>query len=345
MEVVTISLGSLAKKVGGEVIGDPEVEITGAADIGDAVEGEIVFAENAKFLNDGARSQAAAMVVRKGVSGFDKPLLAVDDPRLAFAQILEVFAPIRRREAGIDPTARIGSDTVIGEESSIGFNAYVGCNCIIGKKVWIHPFAYIGDNVHIGDDCSVHPFASIYDDVEMGSRVTVHSGSVVGADGFGYTRVGNAHYKIPQIGSVVIGDDVEIGANTTIDRAKTGKTVIGRGTKIDNLVMIAHNNRIGEDCIIISQVGISGSVEVGDRAIITGQAGIKDHVTIGSDSVVAGRAGVFGDIAPGAFVSGYPARDHREQMKVLAAQQKLPELVRKLKDMEKRIKELEERTK
>ena len=347
MKVLSKSLGELAEIVGGEVIGDPNVRVLGAADIGDAAEGDIIFAENDRFFDAAARTDACAIVVRRGivVADIQKPLLAVDDPRYAFARILESFAPIRRREAGIDPSARIGAETVVGENPSIGFNAYIGDNCIIGKNVWIYPFAYIGDGVHIGDDCVIHPFASIYDDVILGDRVAVHSGAVVGADGFGYTNVGNVHYKIPQIGGVNIGDDVEIGANTTIDRARTGETSIGRGTKVDNLVMIAHNDRIGEDCIIISQVGISGSVEVGDRAIITGQAGIKDHISIGSDAVVAGRAGVFGDIAPGAFVSGYPARDHREHMKVLAAQQKLPDLLRKIKEMEKRIKELEERTK
>jgi len=175
--------------------------------------------------------------------------------------------------------------------------------------------------------------------------VVVHSGTVIGSDGFGYTKVGREHYKIPQIGGVVIGDDVEIGANVTIDKARTGKTEIGRGTKIDNLVHIAHNVTIGEDCILIAQVGISGSVRIGDRVILAGQAGVKDHLSVGDDTIVCARAGIIGNIQSGEFVSGYPARDHREQMRVQAAQQKLPALLRTIKEMEKRIKDLEDRAK
>lgn len=347
MDRLSKSLGVLAEEVGGKVLGDPDVQILGASDIEDAGEGDIVFAENGKFLTAAAGSGASAVVVRSDaeVSGVGKPLLVVDDPRYVFARILEIYSPVRRRPSGIDPSASVGEGTVMGENPSVGFNAYIGNNCVIGKDVWIYPFAYIGDNAQIGDGCVIHPFAAIYDDVILGNRVIVHSGSVIGADGFGYTRVGNSHYKIPQIGIVELGDDVEIGANTTVDRARTGKTSIGRGTKVDNLVMVAHNDQIGEDCIIIGQVGLSGSIEIGDRVIITGQAGVKDHVSIGSDSVVAGRAGVFGDIAPGSFVSGYPARDHREHMRILVAQSKVPDMLSKIRDMEKRIKELEERSK
>ena len=337
------SLKELAEMVGGELTGSPDLPISGAADITDAEEGDIVFAESPKHLEEAVASRASAVIAFEGANDSGKPIVAVRSPRYAFAQILTVFSPERRREPGIHPSSIVGSDTAIGEDPSIGPNVYIGRNTTIGRNVFIHPFVYIGDDVRIGDDCVLYPFASILDRTELRDRVTIHSGTVIGSDGFGYTKVGHEHYKIPQIGHVVIGDDVEIGANCTIDRARTGVTEIGRGTKLDNLVHVAHNVRIGEDCIIIAQVGISGSVKIGNEAVLAGQAGIKDHVTIGDGAILCARSGVIGDIEPGAFVSGYPARDHREQMRLYAAEQRVPALLKTVKDLEKRIKSLEDR--
>ena len=340
---MSILLKELAEHIGGDVAGDPGTEIHGAADIADARNGDIVFAESEKHLAEAVGSSAAAVITRSGLHDSTKPLVLVSNPRLAFAKALELLRPGKRYRPGIHPAASVADDTVISRLAHVGFCACIGSGCEIEDGVSILPFAYIGDNVRIGAGSTIHPFAAVHDGVTIGRGVAIHSGSVIGADGFGYTCVDKTHYKIPQVGEVVIGDDVEIGANVTVDRARTGKTIIGRGTKIDNLVHIAHNVTIGEDCIIIAQVGISGSVHVGDRVTLAGQAGVKDHVDIGSDAIICARSGVIGDIEPGAFVSGYPARPHKDQMRQHAAQARLPGLLRTLKDLEKRVRDLEAR--
>lgn len=338
-----ITLQKLAELIDGEVIGNNSTIITGIADIQDAVEGDVVFAESQKLLDAAVESKASAIITLPSLPPINLPRINCSNPRYAFAKALEVFVPKRFKQNGINPNSFIGENVQIGNNPSIGYGAYIGSNTIIGSNVWIHPHTYIGEDVEIGDNSIIHPFVAIYDSVTIKNNVIIHSGTVIGADGFGYTRIANKHYKIPQIGKVIIGDDVEIGANVTIDRARTGKMQIGRGTKIDNLVHIAHNVVIGEDCIIVAQVGISGSVNIGNRVMLTGQAGVIDHVVIGDDAILCGRAGVIGNIEAGSFVSGYPARPHKEQMKLHAAQKKLPSLLRTIKDLEHRIKELEDR--
>jgi len=337
----TKTLKELAELVGGEICGDPGTLITGAADISDAGPGDVVFAESPKHLAEAMRSNASAIISGPDAKSDAKPLIKVSEPRYAFARVLEAFSTVTQPEPGIHPTSCIGEGVSLGEGVSVGYNVYVGNDVVLGNGVVLHPFVCIKDGAKLGDQCVIHPFVSIYERVEIGNRVIIHSGSVIGADGFGYTKVGDRHYKIPQIGTVVIGDDVEIGANVTIDRARTGRTEIGRGTKIDNLVHIAHNCTIGENCIIVGQVGMSGSVRVGNRVIIAGQAGIKDHVSIGDDAIVCARSGIIGDIPANSFVSGYPAGPHREQMRMHAALQRLPELLKQVRDLEQRVRELE----
>jgi UDP-3-O-[3-hydroxymyristoyl] glucosamine N-acyltransferase len=339
------SLEELAKLVDGTISGDPSVRLVGAADILDAGEGDVVFAETPRLLAEAQRSLASAIIVYQDAPNSGKPIIRVGNPRLAFARVLEVFSNEKRREPGIHPTCLIGEGSTIGENPSIGFNAYIGRNTAIGKNVCIYPLAFIDDNVVLGDDCVIYPFVSILDKSVIGNRVTIHSSSVVGSDGFGYTKAGSAHYKIPQIGSVVIGDDVEIGANATIDRARTGKTEIGSGSKIDNLVQIAHNVTIGENSIICAQVGIAGSSQIGANCTLAGQAGVKDHIKVGSNSVVCAQSGIIGDVDNGSILSGYPARPHKEQMRLHAAQQRLPHLLHVIRDLERRVKELEEQSK
>lgn len=336
------SLGELAALVGGEVVGDPAIEISGAADIADAREGDIVFAESPKYLKQALKSDASAVIARSKAVNSVKPLIRTTNPRLAFAKILGEMVPQPERPIGIHPTSSIGANLQAGEGIAIGFNSFVGEDVTLGNTVWIHPFAYIGNNVRVGSGCVVHPFVSILDDVTIGDNVTIHAGAVIGADGFGYTPVGGEHFKIPQVGTVVIGDNVEIGANVTIDRARTGKTVIGRGTKIDNLVHIAHNVTIGENCIIVAQVGISGSVKVGNHVVFGGQSGVKDHVTIGDGTMVCARAGIIGDVPPDSHVSGMPAVPHKEEMRAQAALLRLPELMKTIRNLEKRIRAIEE---
>jgi len=336
------SLGELAALVGGEVVGDPAIEVSGAADIADACEGDIVFAESPKHLTHALKSAAVAVIARPEALNSHKPLIRTANPRLAFAKVLGALAPSSERPLGIHPTASVGSNLQSGDGLSVGSNAFIGDDVSLGSDVWIHPLVYIGNNVRIGSGCVLHPSVSILDNVTIGDNVIIHAGAVVGSDGFGYTLAGTEHFKIPQVGTVVIGDDVEIGANVTIDRARTGKTVIGRGTKIDNLVHIAHNVTIGENCIIVAQVGISGTVKVGDNVVFGGQSGVKDHVTIGDNSMVCARAGIIGDVPRDSHVSGMPAVPHNEQMRAQAALLRLPELLKTIRNLEKRIKALEE---
>ena len=343
--MMTKSVRELAALVGGEVDGEGAVEITGAADIQDARDGDIVFAETPKLFKQARESGAAAIITNVGARDSGKPIIAVDNPRYAFARVLEVFSPVLGKPAGIHPTAILGANVSIGENPSIGSNVHIGENVTIGNNAWIHPLVFIDSDVRLGDDVVIYPFVSIHRDVTAGNGVRIHSGTTIGSDGFGYTGVGGRHYKIPQIGGVVIGDDVEIGANVTIDRARTGKTEIGRGTKIDNLVHIAHNARIGEDCLVIAQVGISGSVRIGNRVILAGQAGIKDNISIGDNAIICARAGVISNVKPDAFVSGYPARPHKDQMRMQAVQNRLPDMLKLLKALKKRVQGLEDRLK
>ncbi|MCC6442930.1 MAG: UDP-3-O-(3-hydroxymyristoyl)glucosamine N-acyltransferase [Armatimonadetes bacterium] len=334
---------SVAEHIGAAVEGDPSVEITGVASIEEAIPGDLVFAETERLFRAAEESQATAIIAPVGLGVSRKPVLRVHRPRYAFARALELFAPEQSVKVGVHPTAVLGESARLGHSVAIQPYCVIGKNVRIGNRVVIYPFVYIGNDVTIGDDTIIYPNTAIHDRTEIGHRVVINSGCVIGADGFGFLIHEGRHYKIPQIGNVSIGDDVEIGANATIDRARTGTTRIHRGTKIDNLVQIAHNVEIGEDCIIVAQVGISGSVEVGDRVILAGQAGIKDNIAIGSDSMVGAQAGVIGDVPPNSVVSGYPARPHKDQMRVHASLHRLPEIVKTFPEIAVAIQRLTER--
>ncbi len=232
---------------------------------------------------------------------------------------------------GIHATAVIGENASFGPNASVHALAFIGDNVTLGDNCVIYPFAYVGDNVTLGNNCVIYPQVVLHDDTEIGNGVVIHSGSVLGTDGFGYMFIENRHYKIPQIGRVIVEDDVEIGANVTIDRARTGSTRIGAGTKIDNLVHIGHNVSVGKNCVIVAQVGVSGSVEIGDGVILAGQVGIKDHVKIGDGSIVAAKTGVIGDLPPQSFVSGMYGRPHGPEMRAQAVYSKLPELYKQIR--------------
>jgi UDP-3-O-[3-hydroxymyristoyl] glucosamine N-acyltransferase len=331
----------LAALVDGYVEGDGNVLIRGIANIEDAQAGDVTFAENDRLLSTAGMSSASAVIAPQNGPVIEKPLIRVKNPKFAFAQMLRIFAPEPKAFRGIHPNASIGDDVQLGENVSIHVNAVVGDNVRIGKNTIIYPFAFIGDNVVIGDNCVVYPHVALHDNTEIGSSVVIHSGSVLGTDGFGYMFIEDRHYKIPQIGRVIVEDDVEIGANVTIDKARTGSTRIGRGTKIDNLVHIGHNCSIGENCVIVAQVGVSGSVSVGRGVILAGQAGIKDHVTIGDGSVVAAKSGVISDLEPGSFVSGRYGRPHQQEMRRIVEEQRLPDMRKRLIALEKRLAQLE----
>jgi UDP-3-O-[3-hydroxymyristoyl] glucosamine N-acyltransferase len=342
-------VGELAEVVKGRVYGDPQTVIRGIASIEDARTGDITYAESVRFLQNARLSLASAILAPdsaspregEGIETAGKTVIHVPNPRLAFAQILDLFAPEQYATRGIAPTAVIGSDFRTGANVSIGAHCVLGENVRLGENVTVHPLSYLGDDVEVGDNTVIGPHVTLLRGTVVGAGCVIHSGTVIGADGFGYLTIGGKHKKVPQIGHVAVGDEVEIGSNVTIDRARTGATRIGRGTKIDNLVHIGHNCDIGEDCIIVAQVGLAGGVEVGKNVIIAGQTGVKEQVKIGAGAVLGAQTGVMGDVPAGAFVSGYGAKPHREVLKTAAAVNHLPDLLKKVREMERRLAALE----
>lgn len=340
------TVAELAELVKGRVYGDPQTVIWGIASIEDARSGDITFAESLRFLQNAEQSSASAILAPESssVATANKTVIQVQNPRLAFAQLLDLFAPEQYAERGIAPTAVIGSDLRHGANLSIGANCVLGENVRLGENVTVHPLVYLGDDVEVGDNTVIGPNVSLLRGTVVGGNCIIHSGTVLGADGFGYLTIKGKHRKIPQIGHVVVGDDVEIGSNVTIDRARTGATRIGSGTKIDNLVHIGHNCQIGEDCIVVAQVGLAGGVDVGRGTIIAGQTGVKEQVKIGERVVIGAQTGVMGDVPAGAYVSGYGAKPHRETLRTAAAVNQLPDLIKKMREMERRLAELEGRS-
>lgn len=334
------TLFELAEYVKGSVIGDPNVQISGVSGVDDAKPGDIALVASLRGVERAVLSQAAALIVPANLNEVAKPAIKVANPRLAFAQILEYFAPKRVCQVGIHPSAVIG-DNFNGEGVSVGAQVYIGHGVTIGKGSIIAPGVVIEDNVRIGENTTIHANVVIREDTVIGSRVQIHAGTVIGADGFGYVTVDSKHVKIPQLGRVVIEDDVEIGACVTVDRATTGVTLIKRGSKIDNLVQIAHNCQIGEDNIIIAQVGIAGATKLGDRVTMAGKSSIVGHLQVGDDSVIAAHALVINSLPSNSFVSGVPARPHAVDMRIQASAGRLPDVLKELKELQKKVAELE----
>jgi UDP-3-O-[3-hydroxymyristoyl] glucosamine N-acyltransferase len=335
-------LREVCELIGGELVGDGDIEIHGVAGIKEACEGEITFVANPRYSSQIDKTRASAIIVCKGTLSNGTPMIHVQNPYLAWAKVVEAFSIKNEEIKGIHPTAIIGENVKIGKDVSIQAYTFIGDNAEIGDEVIISPFVYVGDNSKIGAKTLIYPQVTIRENITIGERVIIHSGTVIGSDGFGYVLVNKKHYKIPQVGTVVIEDDVEIGANVTIDRANTGKTIIGRGTKIDNLVQIAHNVVIGEDCLIIAQVGISGSAEIKDRVTLAGQVGVVGHITIGEDNQIAAKSGVSKSIPPGpAMWSGIPVMPHSRDLRIQASTRRLPELIDIIHEMQERIELLE----
>jgi len=300
-----VKLKKLAKLVSGEVVGDPEVEIQGVSAIEEAGAGDLVFVLEEKFLAPALRSKAIALIAPSSSKIENKSAILVKNPRLTMAQILPHFAPKPKVKPGIHSTAVVAK------------------SARIGKRATIYPFVYIGEECEIGDDTIIYPHVTIYDGVKIGKRVIIHSGARIGVDGYGYVPQGKSYLKIPQIGNVIIEEDVEIFANVCISRATLGSTIIGAGTKIDNLSHIAHNCKIGKNCAIVGLVGFAGSVTIKDHVSVGGQAGINGHVTVGENTVVMARAGVTKNIADNAVVSGFPAIDHSKDLRIQAVLRRL----------------------
>ena len=332
-----MKLKELAALTGGTISGDPEVEITGVSGINEAAIGDITLLTDKKNFGSVSGSNASAFIVKEEIKDLKKSMLISGNPRFVFARALEIFHVAPYKPSGVSDKAVIGENVVMGRDTSIHPLAYIGSNVSLGARVTISPGAYIGDNVTIGDDSIIYPNVTIREKVTIGKNVIIHPGTVIGSDGFGYVPDKSGHYKIPQIGGVMIGDRVEIGANVTVDRATTGNTIIGSGSKIDNLSHVAHNAKLGENCIIVAQVGISGSVEIGDGAILAGQVGVRDHVKIGSNARVGAKSGIVKDIPEGQTYSGIPAIPHGSWLRAQNIFSKLPEYIKRLQKLEQKL--------
>jgi UDP-3-O-[3-hydroxymyristoyl] glucosamine N-acyltransferase len=338
------TLSELAELVEGEVLGDGLIEIDRAAGLDDLREGVITLGATENAIVTALNSPAAAVIVPNHITELAKPAIRVANPRFAFAKILTYFVPQVTCMPGIAPTAVAGKNFK-GPGCQVGPLVSIGNDVTIGSGTIIYPGAVIGDRVTIGEDSVIHENVVIREECRIGNRVRIHAGTVIGADGFGYVTMEGKHYKVPQLGIVAIEDDVEIGANTTIDRATTGITLIKQGTKIDNLVQIAHNCKIGANNMICGQAGMAGSTILGDRVTLAGKAGIVGHLKIGADSVVAGLTKVTGDLPPNSFVCGDPARPLKKQLRIEASLGRLPDLVKEVRELRKMVMKLQEREK
>ncbi|MCD6134039.1 MAG: UDP-3-O-(3-hydroxymyristoyl)glucosamine N-acyltransferase [Candidatus Omnitrophica bacterium] len=338
------TLSEIAKLVRGTVVGDATIVISGISGIKEARRGDITFLANPKYLSLAKTTKASAIITSLEVNGdIKKPLIKTDNPSLAFAKVVSLVAPNSIQcPQGIHPTALIAEEVKLGENVAIGPYTIIEKGAVIGKGAIIYGGCYIGHYSRVGDNTLIYPHVSIRERVEIGKRVIIHSGTVIGSDGFGFATVKGVQKKIPQIGTVVIEDDVEIGANVTIDRARFDKTIIGRGTKIDNLVQIAHNVIVGENSIIVAQAGISGSTVIGNGTILAGQAGIVGHIQIGEGAIVAAQAGVTKSVPPNTKVSGYPAKPHEVAKRVNACVQRLPFLYKRVKELEAELEKLKQ---
>jgi UDP-3-O-[3-hydroxymyristoyl] glucosamine N-acyltransferase len=334
-----MKLREIADLIGGKISGDPEVDITGASGIFDAGRGDITFLAEKRYSSAVRETGASAVILREEFKDLAANALVVNNPQYAFARVSELLYAGPRKPPVISKDAVIGNNVKLGDDVTVSPLSYLGDNVTVGSRATIHPGVHIGEGSSIGDDSVLYPNVTVYEGVKIGSRVIIHSGTVIGADGFGFVREEGRHHKIPQVGGVVVGDDVEIGANVTIDRAtmKNTDTIVGAGTKIDNLVQIAHNVRIGKNCLIVAQVGISGSTEIGDDVILAGQAGVINHLKIGNGAIISAQSGVIRDIPEGQVYSGTPAIPHKTWLRAQNINSKLPEYIKRLQELERKM--------
>lgn len=336
-----ISLAKIAEIVAGEVKGDVHKRIRDVAPFDEAHSDAITLAGNPKFLKRIDATDAGAVIVPRDFQASLKNLVLVENPQVAFAKILKIFHPPLKPQAGISSKAHVGEEFTGGQDVSIAPFAAIGNNVTVGQRVNICSNVFIGDNVVIGNDVKVHPNVAILERCRVGNRVIIHAGTIVGSDGFGFAPDGETYYKIPHIGIVQIDDDVEIGALNTIDRGTFGKTWIQKGVKTDNLVHVAHNVTVGENSILVAQVGISGSVTIGKHAVLAGQAGVAGHLNIGDNVIIGPQSGVAKSVPSGEVVSGSVAMPHRIWLKVQRILPTLPELKKRLSEVEKRLRKIE----
>ena len=334
---MALTAGEVAKHIDGEVLGDVSIALTGFAPADKARSGDLTFAENQTYFNRAEQSAASAIMVDGQFQSPKKTLIRVPNARIAFAKVLSLFFPEPAFAPGIHPSS------VVDPSAEVDPSAHIGPHCVLGEQVRVGPHCvlhggnYLGSQCLIGADTHLFPNVVLYPRTQVGQRVRIHAGAVIGSDGFGYVLDAGTHRKVPQIGHIIIQDDVEIGANTTIDRGALGPTSIGRGTKIDNLVQIAHNVALGEHCLVVAQAGIAGSTKLGNFVTLAGQVGLAGHLKIGNKVTVAAQSGVMHDIADGEKWFGYPAQPDRQMKRQILAVQQLPELLRRISELEKKL--------
>ena len=330
------TVSEIAQLLQGEVVGDGSTVLTGFAPAASAKHGDLTFAENEEFFFKADESTASAILVDGKFASAKKTLIRVANARIAFAKVLPMFFPEPQFFPGVHPTS------VVDATAQVDSTAHIGPHCIVGQRVKIGPGAvlqglnHVGDDSIIGEKSRLFPNVTLYAQTQIGRRVRIHAGTVIGSDGFGYVFDAGIHLKIPHVGNVVIDDDVEIGANVTVDRGALGPTVIGKGSKIDNLVQVGHNVIIGRHSIVISQAGIAGSSQLGDYVILAGQAGVAGHLKIGNKAIVGGQSGVMHDIPDGSKYLGTPAMPDKQTKRQMLAVQQLPELIRRVRELERR---------
>ena len=338
------TLAEIAALLGGVVIGDPQTIITGVSGVDEARTGDLVFAESTAFLAKALDSGATAVLTAERPEPLPaKPLIQVEAPRLAFVQFLEALAPPINAPEGIHPTVQMGRNSTLGTDVRIGAHVVLGDDVTLEDGVRLFPGVYVGDGCVVGKDTVLCPNVVLYRGVRVGKGCLIHAGTVLGSDGFGFLPVGGRLRKVPHLGGVEVGDDVEIGANTCIDRGKTGMTIIGSGTKIDNLVHIAHNVHVGPSCLLAGQVGIAGSSTLGAGVMLGGQVGIKDHLHVHDGVHVGAQSGMMKDAPAGEIMFGSPAIPMRTKLKEMAAAAKMPDALRRINAMERRLAEVERR--
>lgn len=331
------TLDELAARLGGRVVGDGAVRVARVSTVDEATADALTFATSDAYFAAALQSSAAAILVENSLvpAAPRKPLLVVANARQALSQLLALLEPPRPQGPFRHPTAVVEPDARLGDGAFIGAHVYIGHGVEVGVHAVIGSGCHIGDGVTIGDAVWIHPNASVMADTRIGNRVVLHAGCVIGSAGFGWAFVEGRSRRIPQIGNVVLEDDVEIGANSCVDRAQTGSTLIGAGTKIDNLVQIGHNCRIGKHCVIASLTGLAGSTIVGDYVKVAGQVGFRGHVTVGSHVTIAGQSGIWNDVPDGATLSGNPAHDHRDELRQKVMIRKLPKLFDRVEALER----------
>jgi UDP-3-O-[3-hydroxymyristoyl] glucosamine N-acyltransferase len=335
------TLGNLADALGATLDGDPSRVVLGVAPLESAGPDDISFLIDARYRDRARASRAGAFLAATDAGELPAPVLRCREPQQALIDLLLLFHPPPPIKAGVHASAVVASDARVHPSAAVGALAVIESGAVVARAAHVHALAYVGHDVEIGEESEIHPQAALYPGVRIGRRVIVHAGAVIGADGFGYAFDGTRHRKIPQVGTVVVEDDVEIGANTTIDRAALGATTIRRGTKVDNLVQVGHNVDIGEHSLLVAQVGISGSSRLGRGVVLGGQVGVADHVAIGDGVMIGAQSGLHADVAAGQRLLGTPARPVTQAKRIMLAADRLPDLIRKVRELERRLARLE----